>query len=71
MNRLPMSPKAEMEDIRYAKEQDDKRGEAKYSECFSMKDRILWRTMIGVLIQVAQQGESNFMQGGGDDLSCC
>jgi len=46
---------AEMEDIRYAKEQDDKRGEAKYSECFSMKDRILWRTMIGVLIQIAQQ----------------
>lgn len=30
---------------------------AKYSECFSSKDRIAWRTMIGILVQIGQQGK--------------
>jgi SP family sugar:H+ symporter-like MFS transporter len=50
-----------MEEMRIAKAEDEKRGTSSYAECFSTKNRILWRTMIGVLIQVGQQltGVSN------------
>lgn len=47
----------ELDEVRAAAEQDNERGNAKYSECFSMKDRIAWRTMIGILVQIGQQGE--------------
>ncbi|WVQ72697.1 hypothetical protein IAR50_002257 [Cryptococcus sp. DSM 104548] len=46
---------AEMEDVRAATVRDQERGDAHYAECFSPKDRILWRTMIGLLIQAGQQ----------------
>lgn len=58
MRHLPIDDQAiaiEMEDIRLAKEEDDKRGNASYLECFSMKNMILFRTMIGILIQIGQQ----------------
>lgn len=45
----------EMEEIRAAVIKDQERGEAHYAECFSTKDRILWRTMIGVFVQIGQQ----------------
>jgi SP family sugar:H+ symporter-like MFS transporter len=47
----------EMDEVRIAKEKDDARGEASYLEVFSTKDRILWRTMIGICVQIGQQGE--------------
>lgn len=37
------------------KAQEDLLGEASYRECFSMKDRILLRTVIGCVIQIGQQ----------------
>lgn len=43
----------EMDEIRVSKEADDVKGNARYSEILSMKDRILWRTMIGILVQVS------------------
>ncbi|WWD21400.1 hypothetical protein CI109_105885 [Kwoniella shandongensis] len=46
---------AEMEEVRAATIKDQERGAAHYSECFSPKDRILWRTMIGVCVQIGQQ----------------
>ncbi|WVR08832.1 hypothetical protein IAU60_005890 [Kwoniella sp. DSM 27419] len=46
---------AEMEEVREATIKDQEIGDASYLECFSTKDRILWRTMIGVLVQVGQQ----------------
>ncbi len=51
----------EMEEIRLAKEDEEEMGDAKYSECFSMKDSILLRTMIGLAVQIGQQvtGESS------------
>lgn len=48
----------EMDQVRAAAEKDKERGQASYSECFSMKDRIAWRTMIGILVQIGQQGKS-------------
>ena len=44
-----------MDEIRAATQKDKERGDAKYRECFSPKDRILWRTMIGILVQIGQQ----------------
>lgn len=35
--------------------EDEERGQVSYAECFSPKDRILWRTMIGVFVQIGQQ----------------
>ncbi|KAI5450647.1 hypothetical protein NCC49_002905 [Naganishia albida] len=58
MRHLPEDDQAiaiEMEDIRLAKEEDDMRGNASYLECFSMKNMILYRTMIGIFIQIGQQ----------------
>lgn len=34
---------------------DEERGQVSYAECFSPKDRILWRTMIGLFVQIGQQ----------------
>lgn len=48
----------ELDEVRAAAEADNERGQAKYSECFSTKDRIAWRTMIGILVQIGQQGKS-------------
>ncbi|WVO14431.1 hypothetical protein L204_102064 [Cryptococcus depauperatus] len=45
----------EMEEVREATINDQERGQAHYAECFSPKDRILWRTMIGVFVQIGQQ----------------
>lgn len=45
----------EMEEIKIAKAEDDARGAVKYSECFSMKDMILYRTMVGITVQIGQQ----------------
>lgn len=45
----------ELEEMRIAKEEEAKLGEARYAEVFSNKDRIAWRTMIGCLIQACQQ----------------
>lgn len=45
----------EIEEIRVATAKDQERGQARYAECFSAKDRILWRTMIGILVQIGQQ----------------
>lgn len=45
----------EMDEVRIAKEKDDERGAASYLEVFSTKDRILWRTMIGICVQIGQQ----------------
>ncbi|KAK8843946.1 hypothetical protein IAR55_006738 [Kwoniella newhampshirensis] len=45
----------EMEEVRAATIKDQERGNARYAECFSPKDRILWRTMIGILVQIGQQ----------------
>lgn len=44
-----------MDEVRAAAAKDKERGQASYAECFSPKDRILWRTMIGVLVQIGQQ----------------
>ena len=49
----------EMDEVRAAAEKDKERGQARYAECFSMKDRIAWRTMIGILVQIGQQGRSS------------
>ncbi len=49
----------EMDEVRMAAEKDRERGQASYAECFSTQDRIAWRTMIGILVQVGQQGESH------------
>ena len=49
-----------MDEIRLHKEEDDVKGDAKYSEILSMKDRILWRTMIGILVQIGQQTTGEF-----------
>lgn len=46
----------EMDEVRAAAEKDKERGQARYSECFSTQDRIAWRTMIGILVQIGQQG---------------
>jgi SP family sugar:H+ symporter-like MFS transporter len=48
----------ELNEIREATIEDEKRGDASYAECFSPKDRILWRTMIGILVQIGQQVKS-------------
>ncbi|XAO26012.1 hypothetical protein I312_104845 [Cryptococcus bacillisporus CA1280] len=45
----------EMEEVREATIKDHERGQASYVECFSTKDRILWRTMIGICVQIGQQ----------------
>ncbi|AAW44539.1 hexose transport-related protein, putative [Cryptococcus deneoformans JEC21] len=45
----------EMEEVREATIKDQERGQASYVECFSTKDRILWRTMIGICVQIGQQ----------------
>jgi sugar porter (SP) family MFS transporter len=45
----------EMDEVHAATLKDAERGQARYAECFSPKDRILWRTMIGILVQVGQQ----------------
>ncbi|WVQ81832.1 hypothetical protein IAT38_003959 [Cryptococcus sp. DSM 104549] len=45
----------EMEEVREATAREEERGQASYAECFSPKDRILWRTMIGVCVQIGQQ----------------
>lgn len=50
----------ELDEVRIKKEEDEKRGQPKYTEVFSTKDRILWRTMIGILVQVGQQSESDY-----------
>jgi SP family sugar:H+ symporter-like MFS transporter len=50
----------ELDEVRIKKEEDEKRGHPKYTEVFSTKDRILWRTMIGILVQVGQQSESDY-----------
>ena len=47
----------ELEEVRSAAAVDRERGQASYRECFSTKDRIAWRTTIGILVQVGQQGE--------------
>ncbi|WWC90948.1 uncharacterized protein L201_005886 [Kwoniella dendrophila CBS 6074] len=55
---LPMDHpdiEAEMVEVREANLKDQEQGEASYLECFSTKDRILWRTMIGVFVQIGQQ----------------
>ncbi|KAL7422677.1 hypothetical protein Q5752_001968 [Cryptotrichosporon argae] len=55
---LPLDDQAidvEMDEVRMKTEEDEKRGNPSYIECFSMKDRILWRTMIGILVQIGQQ----------------
>ncbi|ODN92108.1 hexose transporter [Cryptococcus wingfieldii CBS 7118] len=46
---------AEMKEVEAATIKDQEQGDAHYAECFSPKDRILWRTMIGLLIQAGQQ----------------
>ncbi|KAK1922999.1 hexose transporter [Papiliotrema laurentii] len=45
----------EMDEVHAATLKDQERGQARYSECFSPKDRILWRTMIGIFVQIGQQ----------------
>ncbi|WRT69327.1 uncharacterized protein IL334_006311 [Kwoniella shivajii] len=55
---LPMDHpdiEAEMIEVREANLKDQEQGAASYLECFSTKDRILWRTMIGVFVQIGQQ----------------
>lgn len=44
-----------MDEVHAATLKDEERGQARYTECFSPKDRILWRTMIGVCVQIGQQ----------------
>jgi len=44
-----------MDEVHAATIKDQERGQASYAECFSPKDRILWRTMIGILVQIGQQ----------------
>ena len=34
----------------------DTQESSQYRECFSSRDRIRWRTMIGILVQIGQQG---------------
>ncbi|WVF65292.1 hypothetical protein IAT40_000016 [Kwoniella sp. CBS 6097] len=46
---------AEMIEVREKTIKDQEIGDASYLECFSTKDRILWRTMIGVFVQIGQQ----------------
>jgi hypothetical protein len=36
-------------------EADNERGNVSWKECFSTEDRILWRVMIGVCVQIGQQ----------------
>lgn len=45
----------EMDEVQAAAAEDKKRGQAHYYECFSTKDRILYRTMIGICVQIGQQ----------------
>ncbi|ORY29639.1 putative hexose transport-related protein [Naematelia encephala] len=45
----------EMDHVHEETLKDQEHGDARYAECFSMKDRILWRTMIGILVQIGQQ----------------
>ncbi|OCF78908.1 hexose transporter [Kwoniella mangroviensis CBS 8886] len=55
---LPMDHpdiETEMEEVRAATIKDQEQGDARYLECFSTKDRILWRTMIGIFVQIGQQ----------------
>jgi SP family sugar:H+ symporter-like MFS transporter len=45
----------EMEQVAEKAEKDKVQGESSYREVFSTKDRIAWRTMIGVGVQIGQQ----------------
>lgn len=45
----------EMEIIKQKTAEDLARGNPTWAECFSTRDRILWRVMIGVMVQVGQQ----------------
>lgn len=44
-----------MDEVHAATEKDKERGQARYAECFSPKDRILYRTLIGIFVQIGQQ----------------
>lgn len=58
MRNLPVDDadiETEMDEIKVAVEEDEKRGEARYVECLSMKDRIALRTIIGIAVQIGQQ----------------
>lgn len=46
---------AEFAEVEIKAAEDKSRGDVSYKECFSMKDRILWRVMIGVCVQIGQQ----------------
>lgn len=60
----------EMDEVRMKKEKDDEMGSPSYAECFSTKDRILWRTMIGICVQIGQQSESLHLPDYDEDAFC-
>lgn len=45
----------EMVQVKKTAEEEKQQGAVSYKECFSTKDRILWRVMIGVCVQIGQQ----------------
>ncbi|KAK4686949.1 MFS transporter, SP family, sugar:H+ symporter, partial [Tremellales sp. Uapishka_1] len=45
----------EMDEVAHHAEEDKLKGDVSYKEIFSTKDRILWRVMIGVCVQIGQQ----------------
>lgn len=54
-SRAELIVQEEMVQVEEAVNADHEMGQVSYAECFSPKDRILYRTMIGIFVQIGQQ----------------